>query len=80
MSIAVPASLDERPLPRRLHPGASSLVGGPYPNLVSTRRTRGFLAVADDTDGADLADVVPLVAAPAPRFAGPYPNIVLSAT
>ena len=71
MSIALPGSLDERPQPRRLHPGVVSQVGGPYPNLTPTRRLPR-LSVLDDG-----ADVVALEATPPrPRFRGPFPNLV----
>ena len=71
MSIALPASHDDRPQPRRLHPGVVSQVGGPYPNLAPTRRVPR-LAVLDDG-----ADVVALEATSHPsRFRGPFPNLV----
>jgi hypothetical protein len=71
MSIALPASVDERPEPRRLHPGVISRVGGPYPNLASTRRSPRRPVLVD---GADV--VAPDATSPPPRFRGPFPNLV----
>lgn len=71
MSIALPGSLDQRPEPRRLHPGVVSQVGGPYPNLAPTTRIARLSVLDGDADV-----VVPEVASPRPRFRGPFPNLV----